>query len=67
MQKFANSPSFVNNINPDEFISSLPTDIHLIFLFDSGRKSNTIGISFSLLVEERTPSGLFRIRSFISV
>ena len=67
IQKFANSPSLVNNINPDELISSLPTDIHLVLGFDSGKKSKTIGISFSLLVDERTPSGLFNTRSFISV
>ena len=56
MQKFANSPLLVNNINPDELISSLPTDIHLVLGCDSGKKSKTIGISFSLLFEERTPS-----------
>ena len=63
MAKF---PSLVNSINPDELISSLPTDIHLIFGFDFGKKSKTIGKSFSLFDDESTPSGLLSIKSFIS-
>ena len=56
----------MKSIRPDELISSLPTDIHLILGFDFGRKSNTIGRSFSLFDEESTPSGLLSIKSFIS-
>ena len=47
-------------------MSSLPTDIHLILVLSFGKKSKTIGISFSYLFEDKTPSGLLSINNFVS-
>ena len=66
MHRFAKVPSFVNNIRPEELISNLPIEIHLIFEEVLGKKSKTRGISFSFLFEESTPSGLLSINSLIS-
>ena len=47
-------------------MSNLPIEIHLIFDLPSGKKSKTIGMFFSFLFEDKTPSGLFSINNLVS-
>ena len=66
MSILANSPLLVNNINPEVFISNLPTETHLPEC-SLGRLSKTVGLFSGSFLVETSPTFLLYIKILVSI